>query len=94
MESFHVCGELAARFGCSQATTATGKTYVWAEINPVLMEYGALKSTENRDFLQIRCTGILIEDSVIPSDGCSFKDLHSNSVSFPGHHGDSSVNDM
>jgi hypothetical protein len=92
MESFHVSGELAARFGCYQPTTATGKTYVWAEVNPALMEHGALKSTWDREFLQMRCTDILIEDGIISSDGSGFKDSHGNSWRFPTHRGDSSVN--
>jgi hypothetical protein len=83
---------LAARFGCYQPTTAKGKIYVWAEVDPVLMEHDALKIEWDREFLQMKCTDILIEDGIISSDRSSFKDSHGNSWRLPTQGGDSSVN--
>jgi hypothetical protein len=56
------------------------------------MEHDALKSEWDREFLQMRCTDILIEDGIISSDGSSFKDLHGNSWRLSTQRGDSSVN--
>jgi hypothetical protein len=89
MDSLRCSGELAARFGCYLPTKSKGKTYVWAEVNPELMERGALKNEQDKAFLRDRCTELLLQDGLIHAHDNSYLDSHRNKGAFPKHRSDS-----
>jgi hypothetical protein len=46
--SLRYSSEVGARFGCYLPSKGQGRTYVWAEVNPRLIERGKLKDPEDR----------------------------------------------
>jgi hypothetical protein len=93
MTSFCTSGELASRFGCYLPSTAKGKTYTYAEVNPELLQNGTFKNAKDTDFLQQRCTQILLEDGIITRTHTgAYMDTHGNPWAFPTHRGESVVN--
>jgi hypothetical protein len=65
LESFRNSDDLAIRFSCYLPTATTGKTYVYADVNPDFMQGGALPDPTDREFLQRQCTKILRQDGII-----------------------------
>jgi hypothetical protein len=90
--SLRYSGELGARFGCYLPSKGQGRTYVWAEVNPHLIERGKLKDPEDRAFIKDRCTHILRQDGLIRETSNGFVDTHGCPWVFPEHRGDSTAN--
>jgi hypothetical protein len=90
--SLRYSGELGARFGYYLPSKGQGRTYVWAEVNPHLIERGKLKDPEDRAFIKDRCTHILRQDGLIRETSNGFVDTHGCPWAFPEHRGDSTAN--
>jgi hypothetical protein len=95
MTSFRASGELASRFGGYLPTSTKGKTYVYVEVRPELLQDGGFKNPEDRAFLQEQCTNILLADGLVtrqPDGSIVDTQVPPQPWKFPSHRGDSAVN--